>query len=93
MGIIRGNNFYDGTISFYSKGWGYDNSVSDTYLNLWGGSWLSHTKNGNDKWPKWVGLDLWGPGTGTVEVPEPATFVLMGLGLLGLGLSRKKQEV
>jgi len=100
LSISRYNSTYTGTISFNDYGpnyGGYDNSVSADYLNLWGGDWLQKTwtsqNSGNTydfgKW--WVGLDLWGNGTPT-QVPEPATFGLMGLGLLGFAFARKKQN-
>jgi len=102
LSISRYNSTYTGTISFFDNGYyggGYDNSVSADYLNLWGGDWLQKTWTSNwsgntynfGKW--WVGLDLEGYGTPVTQVPEPATFALMGLGLLGLGFARKKQEL
>lgn len=80
-------------------GAGYDNSVSESHLNLWGGSRLSFTwiyrgsQYSHDFGNWWVGLDLNGYETFTAEVPEPATFALMGLCLLGHGFTRKKQDV
>jgi hypothetical protein len=101
LSIKRYNGTYTGTISFldsgYYGGW-YDNSVSADYLNLWGGDKLSYTwtANGSNhsynfgKW--WVSLDLNGEGTTVATVPEPATFGLMGLGMLGFAFARKKQN-
>jgi len=90
----RGNKTYSGAFKFRAAGWyggWYDNYVSHSDLKLWGGADLSCQRaNGSGCQSKWVGLDLWGP---KVEVPEPATFALMGLGLLGLGFGRKKRKV
>lgn len=36
---------------------------------------------------------LIGGGTPPVNVPEPSTFALLGLGMLGLGISRRKQRI
>ncbi len=82
------------------NGAGYKNSISESHLNLWGGSRLSFTwiyrgsQYSHDFGNWWVGLDLNGSGTSTVEVPELDTFFgLMGLGLLGFAFARKKQNL
>ncbi len=91
----RGNKTYWGSVNFKDKGWyggQYDNYVTHTDLKLWGGADLKCKKgNGRSCRTKWVGLDLYGPKV--VEVPEPATFALMGLGLLGLGFTRRKKSL
>lgn len=91
--VKKGNKTYWGSFKFKSEGWyggWYDNYVSATDLKLWGGADLKCTKsNGKTCGGKWVGLDLWGP---KVEVPEPASLGLMGLGLLGFAFARRKQN-
>lgn len=47
-------------------------------------------ENNNDVWA-WVRDEVWVPDTLTTAIPEPATMVLIGSGLIGLaGFGRKK---
>lgn len=58
----------------------YVTVYSDT--NLFGGSLTFNNSSMNDGW----GID----GITVGEVPEPGTLLLMGLGLLGLGVARRR---
>ena len=94
--VERGNKNYWGAFNFKSIGWYggfYNNTASQSDIKLWGGADLQCQKdNGKSCNSKWVGLDLWGPGTDTVEVPEPASLGLMGLGLLGFAAARRRKD-
>lgn len=91
---------YTGKFSFKDAGWyggRYNNVVTEDYLKIWGGGkfWKSFTPYNSDwvynsKYKKWLGIDLYGHGE-KVEVPEPATMGLMGLGLVGMAALRRKK--
>ena len=90
VSIARGNKTFTGIFNFANYGYLYA-GASD--IKLWGGADLDCTRaNGNSCGTRWIGLDLWGPGSETVEVPEPASMGLMGLGLLGFMFARRRKD-
>lgn len=92
VSIARNDRTFTGLFNFAN--YSYLNAGASS-VKLWGGADLSCTRNSNGSscGTRWLGLDLWGPGSDTVvvDVPEPTTMGLMGLGLMGLVGFRKKK--
>jgi hypothetical protein len=85
---IAGFEFDSGDYSLSLNSWGLENGRYGVGIyGLWGDFYLTSSM---------LSIDYTSPGPeveGTAPVPEPATMVLLGIGLVGLaGLSRKKSK-
>ena len=98
---FTGVKSFSGYIGFkdygYHNGNAYNNYISENYIHLWGkgklATYFTSYFNPDHSYylgKKKVGLDIWGHGN-KFEVPEPATMVLMGLGLMGMVATRRKK--
>ena len=96
---------HDTTGTFYFATHDFNNTANDgsanfitpTNLVLWGNNWINENGRGDraifagpDGLNTGLGLDLFGTITDDVDVPEPGVLALLAMGLIGMGVSRRK---
>ena len=81
----------DGPAGGYSFQWGQGGNAKDA-SEFGGSAWLLMSQGGNSVSGHWdLNLAFASPPTST-EVPEPGMAVLFGMGLLGLGIARRRSR-
>lgn len=85
-GLIWGM-YDDGTPGYMGWAWAYSYDTSWSYVD----NVLDPAFVPNNGIAGSVDMGIWAYQTGQVAVPEPATLVLLGLGLIGLGAARRKR--
>lgn len=81
----------DGPAGGYSFQWGQGGNAKDA-SEFGGSAWLLMSQGGNSVSGHWdLNLAFASPPTNT-EVPKPGMAVLFGMGLLGLGIARRRSR-
>ena len=92
---IQIENFGDFLFEGLVMGDGLPNFFDGSEMILWGQNLQAYIcEPGNDSCSAVTGIDRWGidlHGVARVQVPEPGTLALFGIGLLGLGLAKRRR--
>ena len=64
-----------------------DNAASGTWSVNWTASCIAECQGGGGL----SNIKLWGAGEGDMRMPEPGTLALLGLGLFGMGVVRRRR--
>lgn len=93
--LVLGGNFDQGTVDGMGHIFAANNDGTMTFIDYSASSLIGGAGNFMSTQFLALYLDDIAPlvGAGSTDVPEPASIALFGLGLLGLGFSRKKKKM